>query len=719
MPPGQPEKLNRPAEPGFVERGEAEAKPPATSALAKPSPEGNGGTEEKPQAPDSQASAPQVLPRGYALSGPDSGEVGRSATFQILLDPAVHPSGIVRFTPSASNKDGTFGPAFLDLSAAARSGTFSYTPTTAGTRTIAITNNGGLNDPAPVSFLTKAHTATTYFIAPKPVSGSGTKEDPFGLPDLLNTTTTPVSQGPALTILRPGDTLECLGGTYHVSGTTTTDYYASQLISPTVSGTASAPITLQAYPGQTVTVIMDAGIQPIFGTIGPKLDYVRFLGFTVDCGQGPLVNGAPTSPPAFYISGTGNEVGYNEVVGIYVATADNHDGIRVDSANSAWIHNNNIRDVTGGDNSAGIKVYAAVQSIIEDNYIHGSNTGIFDKSAGTLDGANQPTYRRNWLTGNRNWPFQGNGYGAQARFYIYDNVFDGIVNLGARNSNSEVYNNLVRCPNTSPIYAFTTAGPGSFRAASLWNNIALFLRSAPAWSFADSYDTFASGPLQYMDYNVYGGAPLYNFGNYTSQQSTFNLAQFRARGFERHASVTAASNIFIDQTSYVLLPRWTTAGRYGDPVGPRFPIAQILNTSRYGPRALRTGTSPIITQQPQSQTVAVGETATFSVQVKGSGLCYQWQGSKNGGATWVNIGANWGANSAVFTYRPSTTDDSGAVFRCLVSCSQGSVWSDPAKLTITASAGAPPIGTQPPSRTSMPHPEGSKPVDRRKRGDLE
>jgi hypothetical protein len=64
----------------------------------------------------------------------------------------------------------------------------------------------------------KAETGSTYFISPKSTSGAGTRGNPFGLPDLLTTTTSPVTQGRALTILKPGDTLYFLGGDYHISG---------------------------------------------------------------------------------------------------------------------------------------------------------------------------------------------------------------------------------------------------------------------------------------------------------------------------------------------------------------------------------------------------------------------------------------------------------------------------------------------------------------------
>ena len=90
-----------------------------------------------------------------------------------------------------------------------------------------------------------------------------------------------------------------------------------------------------------------------------------------------------------------------------------------------------------------------------------------------------------------------------------------------------------------------------------------------------------------MDYNLYDAAPTYGFGLYLSNPAQYSLSQFQAQGFEQHARVVSSDlGIFQDLTSYALLPQWTTAGRYGDPVGPRYPVAQIFNTNRYGPGAL-------------------------------------------------------------------------------------------------------------------------------------
>ena len=104
--------------------------------------------------------------------------------------------------------------------------------------------------------------------------------------------------------------------------------------------------------------------------------------------------------------------------------------------------------------------------------------------------------------------------------------------------------------------------------------------------------------------------------------------------------------------------------------------------------------APIITTQPVSQTVTVGQGASFFVVATASApLSYQWQ--KNG----VNIA---GATSSSYTTPPTTAGDNSAKFTVVVSNSAGSVTSNVATLTVTSAQqgnGAPQIITQPASQT--------------------
>ena len=103
----------------------------------------------------------RMLLSTYYLTGPGSGEVARaSSNFTVALDGATI-SGTVRVTPAASNSDGAFSPAYVDLTNTIRSGTFTYTPSKWSARTISTTNNGGLTNPSGVSYLSKVQTGNS------------------------------------------------------------------------------------------------------------------------------------------------------------------------------------------------------------------------------------------------------------------------------------------------------------------------------------------------------------------------------------------------------------------------------------------------------------------------------------------------------------------------------------------------------------------------------
>jgi centrosomal CEP192-like protein/immunoglobulin I-set domain protein len=98
-------------------------------------------------------------------------------------------------------------------------------------------------------------------------------------------------------------------------------------------------------------------------------------------------------------------------------------------------------------------------------------------------------------------------------------------------------------------------------------------------------------------------------------------------------------------------------------------------------------TAPVITSQPASEMVTIGQTATFSVSAIGAApLGYQWQ--KNGTA----VG---GATSSTYTTPATALSDTGVQFTVVVNNSVGSVTSSAATLTVTSSPVAPSITTQP------------------------
>jgi hypothetical protein len=90
--------------------------------------------------------------------------------------------------------------------------------------------------------------------------------------------------------------------------------------------------------------------------------------------------------------------------------------------------------------------------------------------------------------------------------------------------------------------------------------------------------------------------------------------------------------------------------------------------------------APAITSQPSSESVTVGQTATFSVVATGTGpLSYQWQMSGTAVA---------GATASSYTTAATTLANNGATFNVTVTNSMGSMTSAAATLTVAAAATA-------------------------------
>jgi Immunoglobulin I-set domain len=123
-------------------------------------------------------------------------------------------------------------------------------------------------------------------------------------------------------------------------------------------------------------------------------------------------------------------------------------------------------------------------------------------------------------------------------------------------------------------------------------------------------------------------------------------------------------------------------------------VVTTTTTSNTSSNGSGSSTAPVITTQPVSQTVGVGQTATFVVVATGSApLSYQWQ--KNG----ANIS---GATSSSYATPAAASTDNAAKFTVVVSNSVGSATSNAAILTVTAAQqgnGAPQITVQPASQT--------------------
>ena len=89
---------------------------------------------------------------------------------------------------------------------------------------------------------------------------------------------------------------------------------------------------------------------------------------------------------------------------------------------------------------------------------------------------------------------------------------------------------------------------------------------------------------------------------------------------------------------------------------------------------------PVISGQPQNQSVCTGNNATFNVTATGLNVSYQWQLSVDGGANYNNIG---GANSSSYTVAGVTIGMNNYRYRCIISACPPSVTSNAATLTVS------------------------------------
>jgi hypothetical protein len=123
--------------------------------------------------------------------------------------------------------------------------------------------------------------------------------------------------------------------------------------------------------------------------------------------------------------------------------------------------------------------------------------------------------------------------------------------------------------------------------------------------------------------------------------------------------------------------------------GAKVPLTTVVTTQVATITLTGSGVSlkPSITTQPVSQTVIVGQTATFLAVASGEApITYQWQ--KNG--TPIN-----GATSTTYATPATTTSDSGSQFSVVITNSAGNVTSNVATLTVNAAVMAPSVTTQP------------------------
>ena len=93
------------------------------------------------------------------LTGPSTGTVSVASTnFTVGANGTI--TGTVVVTPSDSGGGGTFSPTTVSISSGSPTGTFIYTPGSAGAKTISTTNNGSLTNPTALTYTASSSTVT-------------------------------------------------------------------------------------------------------------------------------------------------------------------------------------------------------------------------------------------------------------------------------------------------------------------------------------------------------------------------------------------------------------------------------------------------------------------------------------------------------------------------------------------------------------------------------
>jgi hypothetical protein len=422
--------------------------------------------------------------------------------------------------------------------------------------------------------------AHCYYIMNQAGTGTGSFSDPFRLGDLPDTTTAYCGlTSAALNALNPGDYLYFRGGSYQLHscyGPQTV--WSIGYIRPARSGTSSQPITIKAYPTESVTLTTASGDQPVLGA--DSKSYVHFSGFTVTMQR--LLTGFHSGIE----TSTGLEVSYMDIVGDSGGPGDiNHDGIRLQKTSNPWIHHNVIHGVQGANhNHAGIKLYNVSNALIEDNYFHHNTAGVYDK-----EGAVSNVYRHNFFTANAN----GMATGSQnvpsspaASYQVYDNVFDNWIKFFRYNDGAQIHDNLIRDDTLTSSDAAQDDPPYSNVNAEIWNNI-IISGTSQVVAYRAPWDSLSTTTpkrqFAYYDYNFYDAAPTFRFAEYVALQQ-LSLSDMRGYGYASHDSVTTASTIFANQSTYQLNSAWLTKGRDQSAPGPDN-TWQILTLTRYGPTA--------------------------------------------------------------------------------------------------------------------------------------
>ena len=324
----------------------------------------------------------------------------------------------------------------------------------------------------------KSGTAAITVTAPPPPSGPAVYVAPAGnnavsCAEAQNIATPKQTLNNAIGCLTPGTTLLIRGGTY-----------AEALLDNIPSGTSwTAPVTLQAYPGETVTLRPTTGSSVLHFQNGQS--YIDIDGLILDganvgsdavkitYGSAPTTaahhirirNGEIRNAAAQGVLVSGPNTSFNELINLKIhdnggavgSTNYNH-GIYLDGPNNLVDNCDLYNNATYGVQSYSSNGWAD-NNTIRNTKIHGNNKGL------AIGAGSGSTAYNNVVYGNRVGGLTVD-YGV-SNVAIYNNTFynnGGGIYIGSGSANAIVRNNVVWQSGT----AYSNAGSGTTQDHNLW-----------------------------------------------------------------------------------------------------------------------------------------------------------------------------------------------------------------------------------------------------------
>ncbi len=227
---------------------------------------------------------PTSGPTSYTLTGPSAGRPGVASTnFTATLNSAA--TSTVTITPSDGGAGGTFTPSTVSITTGNTVGTFVYTASSAGAKTISTSDDAGLTDPGSVTFTayTLSLTPSTQSVANGVAATLTATLTPSGALSATTTAgtlstsaptsgagftlTTPSSgSGTAtVTVTGPGGTLQTANVVYAPAAATAITWGSYPTAVPV--GSASAPFNIAANGSLASSVQVTVTVTPTGGTV--------------------------------------------------------------------------------------------------------------------------------------------------------------------------------------------------------------------------------------------------------------------------------------------------------------------------------------------------------------------------------------------------------------------------------------------------------------------